>query len=124
LLIHLEMVELLVLHHPYYDEEMSSSCLDLPLRLGVREGRTRVEGEVRGSARVQLNRPGARRSIGRVPPGIPAEDNVRAHLADGRIIWVLANWCPPYPGYHLYYPSRRQTTPAFALLVNALRYRG
>jgi DNA-binding transcriptional LysR family regulator len=52
------------------------------------------------------------------------EDNVRAHLADGRLIRVLADWCPPYPGYHLYYPSRRQPTPAFALLVSALRYRG
>jgi DNA-binding transcriptional LysR family regulator len=52
------------------------------------------------------------------------EDTVRAHLADGRLVRALADWCPPYPGYHLYYPSRRQPTPAFALLVNALRYRG
>jgi DNA-binding transcriptional LysR family regulator len=52
------------------------------------------------------------------------EDIVRAHLADRRLVRVLADWCPPYPGYHLYYPSRRQPTPAFALLVNALRYRG
>jgi DNA-binding transcriptional LysR family regulator len=52
------------------------------------------------------------------------EDSVQAHLADGRLIRVLADWCPPYSGYHLYYPSRRQPTPAFALLVDALRYRG
>jgi DNA-binding transcriptional LysR family regulator len=52
------------------------------------------------------------------------EENVRPHLANGRLIRVLGDWCPPYPGYHLYYPSRRQPTPAFALLVNALRYRG
>ena len=52
------------------------------------------------------------------------EDQVAAHLADGRLIRVLADWCPPFPGYHLYYPSRRQPTPAFALLVDALRYRG
>ena len=51
------------------------------------------------------------------------EDTVQAHLADGSLIRVLADWCPPYPGYHLYYASRRQPTPAFALLVNALRYR-
>jgi len=37
---------------------------------------------------------------------------------------VLADWCPPFSGYHLYYPSRRQQTPAFALLVDALRYSG
>ena len=51
-------------------------------------------------------------------------DRVAAHLADGRLVRVLADWCPPYPGYHLYYPSRRQPTPAFALLVEALRHRG
>jgi DNA-binding transcriptional LysR family regulator len=52
------------------------------------------------------------------------EDSVQAHLADGRLVRVLADWCPSYPGYHLYYPSRRQPTPAFSLLVEALRYRG
>ena len=51
------------------------------------------------------------------------EDAVLAPIADGRLVRVLEDWCPPYPGYHLYYPSRRQSTPAFALLVNALRYR-
>jgi len=52
------------------------------------------------------------------------EDRVQACLADGRLVRVLADWCPPFSGYHLYYPSRRQPTPAFALLVDALRYRG
>ena len=52
------------------------------------------------------------------------EDRVAPHLASGRLIRVLADWCPPYSGYHLYFPSRRQPTPAFALLVDALRYRG
>ena len=51
------------------------------------------------------------------------EDQVRAQLADGQLIRVLADWCPPFSGYHLYYPSRRQPTPAFALLVESLRYR-
>ena len=52
------------------------------------------------------------------------EDQVKTQLADGRLIRVLADWCAPFPGYHLYYPSRRQPAPAFALLVEALRYRG
>jgi DNA-binding transcriptional LysR family regulator len=52
------------------------------------------------------------------------EDQVQTHLADGRLIRVLADWCPPFSGYHLYYPSRRQSSAAFALLVDALRYRG
>jgi DNA-binding transcriptional LysR family regulator len=51
------------------------------------------------------------------------EDQVEAPIAEGRLIRVLADWCPPFPGYHLYYPSRRQIAPAFALLVEALRYR-
>lgn len=51
------------------------------------------------------------------------EDQVRARVADGSLVRVLADWCPPFPGYHLYYPSRRQPSAAFALLVDALRYR-
>jgi DNA-binding transcriptional LysR family regulator len=52
------------------------------------------------------------------------EDQVQEHIAEGRLIRLLADWCPPFPGYHLYYPSRRQPTSAFKLLVEALRYRG
>ncbi len=51
------------------------------------------------------------------------EDIVRTPLAEGRLVRVLADWCPPFPGYHLYYPSRRQPTPAFTLMLDALRYR-
>lgn len=51
-------------------------------------------------------------------------DQVQEHLADGRLVLVLEDWCPPFAGYHLYYPSRRQLAPAFTLLVEALRYRG
>ncbi len=49
------------------------------------------------------------------------EDEFAPHLQDGRLQRVLADWCPPFPGYHLYYPSRRQHSPAFALVVEALR---
>jgi DNA-binding transcriptional LysR family regulator len=52
------------------------------------------------------------------------EDQVEEHLAEGRLVRVLGDWCPPFSGYHLYYPSRRQAAPAFALLVEALRCRG
>jgi DNA-binding transcriptional LysR family regulator len=52
------------------------------------------------------------------------EEQVQSHLADGRLVRVLKDWCPPFSGYHLYYPSRRQPSAAFALLVDALRYRG
>jgi DNA-binding transcriptional LysR family regulator len=53
-----------------------------------------------------------------------SEDQVQEHVAEGRLVRVLGDWCPPFSGYHLYYPSRRQAAPAFALLVEALRYRG
>jgi DNA-binding transcriptional LysR family regulator len=52
------------------------------------------------------------------------EARVQEHLDGGRLVRVLADWCPPFSGYHLYYPSRRQPSAAFALLVDALRYRG
>jgi DNA-binding transcriptional LysR family regulator len=52
------------------------------------------------------------------------EDQAARLIADGRLVRLLADWCPPFSGYHLYFPSRRQPAPAFALLVEALRYRG
>lgn len=51
------------------------------------------------------------------------EDHVREHIAESRLIQVLTDWCPPFSGYHLYYPARRQRSPAFTLLLEALRYR-
>jgi len=50
------------------------------------------------------------------------EDEVSASMTDGRLMRVLEDWCPPFAGYHLYYPSRRQPSPAFSLVVKALRY--
>lgn len=52
------------------------------------------------------------------------EGQVQPHIATGRLVRVLAEWCPPFAGYHLYYPSRHQRSPALAVLVDALRYRG
>ena len=51
------------------------------------------------------------------------EDVVRPYIEQGRLIRVLEDWCEPYSGYHLYYPSRRQSSAAFTLLREALRYR-
>ncbi len=50
------------------------------------------------------------------------EDLVRAHVQSGALVRVLQDWCPSFPGYHLYYPSRRQSSPAFTVLRDALRY--
>ncbi len=81
--------------------------------------KVRVEGQlVFNNMALRLNAVLAGLGLAYLP-----EDQVQTHLADGRLIRVLADWCPPFSGYHLYYPSRRQPAPAFALLVEALRYR-
>lgn len=51
------------------------------------------------------------------------EDQVHPMIADGRLVRVLEDWCAPFSGYHLYYPDRKQLSPAFALVVEALRHR-
>lgn len=87
---------------------------------GGRELRVRVEGQlVFNGAYQMLNAALAGFGLAYVP-----EDLAQPHLARGRLERVLEDWCPPYSGFHLYYPSRRQSSAAFALLVNALRYRG
>jgi DNA-binding transcriptional LysR family regulator len=52
------------------------------------------------------------------------ESLARPHIAKGHLKRVLKDWCAPFPGYHLYYPTRRQSSPVFSLLVKALRYEG
>jgi DNA-binding transcriptional LysR family regulator len=86
---------------------------------GKRQLRVHVEGQLifNGTAQM-LNAALAGFGLAYVP-----EDVARPHLAKGRLMRVLEDWCPPFSGYHLYYPSRRQVTPAFSLLVEALRYR-
>ena len=54
---------------------------------------------------------------------LPEDQVLAENWKSGSLVRVLEDWCPPFAGYHLYYPSRRQPTPAFALLVDALRYR-
>jgi DNA-binding transcriptional LysR family regulator len=85
-----------------------------------RELKVRVEGQlVFSNLALRLNAALAGLGLAYLP-----EDQVQTHLAAGRLIRVLDDWCAPFSGYHLYYPSRRQSTPAFALLVDALRFRG
>ena len=85
-----------------------------------RELKVRVEGQLAFN-RIDLIREAALAGFGIAM--LPA-NYVEQHIAKGRLIPLLEDWSPPWPGYHLYYPSRRQQSPAFALLVEALRYRG
>jgi len=84
-----------------------------------REIRVRVEGQL------VFNNVALRLSAARAGLGLAflPEDIVKADITEGRLVRVLEDWCPPFPGYHLYYPSRRQSSAAFSLVVNALRHR-
>jgi DNA-binding transcriptional LysR family regulator len=85
-----------------------------------RELNVRVEGQlVFNSAGLLLE--GALKGLGLA---YLTEGQVQPFISQGRLVRVLADWCPPFSGYHLYYPSRRQSSPAFTLLIDALRYRG
>ena len=86
---------------------------------GSRELRVRVEGQLTYNTTGQmLTAALAGLGLAYVPEGL-----VQLHLAKGRLKRVLEDWCLPYSGYHLYYPSRRQPSAAFALFVDALRHR-
>lgn len=84
-----------------------------------REVRARVEGQLAFNAVAPI----VRAALAGFGLAFVPEDRVGPHLADGRLVRLPADWCPPFTGFHLYYPSRRQPTPAFALLVGALRCR-
>jgi DNA-binding transcriptional LysR family regulator len=86
---------------------------------GGRELKVRVDGQLTFNGTNQmLNAALAGFGLAYVP-----EDLALSHIGKGRLKRVLEDWCPPYSGYHLYYPSRRQSSAAFTLLVDALRYR-
>jgi DNA-binding transcriptional LysR family regulator len=85
-----------------------------------RELRVRVEGQmVFNNVALRLNAVMAGLGLAYLP-----EDQVEAPIAQGRLVRVLTEWCPFLTGYHLFYPSRRQSSPAFGLLIEALRYHG
>jgi DNA-binding transcriptional LysR family regulator len=87
---------------------------------GTREINVRVEGQLTVND-IAVIRNAALHGLG---IAFMPEDVAQPHLNAGDLVRVLADWTPPFPGYYLYYPSRRQQSPAFALLVEALRYRG
>ena len=87
---------------------------------GARKLNVRVEGQlVLNTSSLIVKAALAGMGLASLPSHI-----VEGEIAKGRLIQVLADWCPPFPGYHLYYPGRRQQSPALRLLVEALRWRG
>jgi DNA-binding transcriptional LysR family regulator len=87
---------------------------------GGREVKVRVDGQLAFNE-LPLSLRAARAGLG---IAFVPDDMVQADVETGRLVRVLADWCAPFSGYHLYYPTRRQSTPAFTLLVEALRYHG
>lgn len=89
------------------------------LEKGSRELNVRVDGQVTfNNARMMV-----RAALDGLGLACVIEDVAAEYLADGRLVRVLEDWCAPFAGYHLYYPSRRQPSAAFSLLVDTLRYR-
>lgn len=86
---------------------------------GKRELKVRVDGQlVFNTIRQRLDA-----ALAGLGLAYMAEDVAQPHISQGNLIPVLEDWCAPFAGYHLYYPSRRQSSPAFNVLVDALRYR-
>jgi DNA-binding transcriptional LysR family regulator len=86
---------------------------------GARELRVRVEGQVTFNGTFQM----LQAALDGFGLAYVPEDVAQPHLEQGLLKRVLEDWCEPYAGHHLYYPSRRQPSAAFALLVDALRHR-
>ena len=120
-------------HAPPKTPRQLADHICINLRLPTRGGLYAWEFEkagrilnVRVEGQLMLNTAGLIRKAALAGMGLAClpQDSVQAEIDKGQLEHVLTDWCPPFPGYHLYYPSRRQQSPAFALLVEALRYRG
>jgi len=112
------------------EELIGHSCINmrLPTRGGLyawefekngREQRVRVDGQLVFNSIAPI----VEAAVDGYGIAYLLKDIVRPLLDDGRLVQVLADWSPPFQGYNLYFPSRRQQPPAFALVVEALRYR-
>jgi DNA-binding transcriptional LysR family regulator len=89
------------------------------LKKGRREMKVRVDGPLVFNNSAMI----VRAAAAGFGLGFVMQDMVAEHLAKGTLVTVLDEWCAPFTGYYLYYPSRRQPMAAFALMVDALRYR-
>lgn len=83
-----------------------------------RELRVRVDGQLAFSAAP----PALQAALAGLGLAWLPEDMAQPHIVTGELKRVLKDWCDPFPGYHIYYTSRRQPSQAFSLLLDALRY--
>ncbi|ECF6075245.1 LysR family transcriptional regulator [Salmonella enterica subsp. houtenae] len=117
---------------PQTPHDLQDHCcinMRLPTAGGVYHWEFEKEGKplrVKVEGQLTLNRLMERIDAAREGFGITCvpEDSVAKHIRTGALVKVLDEWNPSFAGYYLYYPSRRQHPPAFALLIEALRYTG
>lgn len=119
-------------HQPTIPQDLSDhNCINLrlPTRGGLyawefeKEGRdlkVHVEGQLIFNSSASI----LRAALGGLGLAYVPEDRVLEHISEGRLIRVLEDWCPSFPGYFIYYPNRLQSSPALAALIKELRYRG
>ena len=110
-----------LVHHQCINLRLGASRENAPWRFkkGKREPHVRIDGPVAFNTFAMI----LDAALDGFGLAYAPRDYVQRHLDEGRLISVLTDWCPPLPAYYLYYPSRRQLLPAFALLVEALRHR-
>ncbi|GAA5233611.1 LysR family transcriptional regulator [Verticiella sediminum] len=88
----------------------------------LKKGKHRVNVRVEGQLVFNRTKPILQAALAGFGLGYVPEEVARPHIAKGRLQPVLQDWCPTFPGYHLYYPSRRQPSRAMSVLIDALRY--
>jgi DNA-binding transcriptional LysR family regulator len=108
-------------HHPCMNLRLLSTgaLYAWELEHDDREVRVRVDGQLTFNTTLMI----VEAALAGFGLGFVMEDEVTAHIAAGRLVRVMEAWCPSFAGYHLYYPSRRQPSAAFTLLLEALRFR-
>jgi len=89
------------------------------LQKGKKELKVRVEGQLTFNSIYPI----VDAAVAGLGLGFVPEDLARPHIAAGRLQWVLKDWSPTWPGFHVYYTSRRQSSRALAVVIDALRYR-
>ena len=89
------------------------------LHKGRKQIQVRVEGQLTFNGTYQI----LAATLDGFGLGYIPEDLAKPHVEAGRLKWVLEDWFPTFPGYHVYYPSRRQSSKALAVVIDALRHR-
>ncbi|WP_260436026.1 LysR substrate-binding domain-containing protein [Burkholderia sp. Bp9143] len=89
----------------------------------VKKGRNEIQARVNGRITCNTEAHLVQTALDGVGIAFVTEGIVLDHVRNGRLRIVMPDWCPAFPGYHAYYPSRRQASRAFSIVIDALRHR-